>query len=1228
MPERPRTSVEVAAWVATALVLLIAACGSEKPAPGGQNAAAAREAPDSRSQEVVAGAKPSVATAPSAEPVRYGRDIRPILSDRCFTCHGADAAKREAKLRLDLAEGAVKTNDEGRAAVVPGDPAASLLLARVASHDPKFVMPPPAANRRPVSAEEAALLERWIKEGANYEPHWAFVPPVRPEPPPSRSAGERTTIDRFIRARLAKEGIEPSPEAEKSVLARRLFLDLTGLPPTPEEEEAFVADPAPNAYEAWVDKLLNEEPYVSRYAERMTTPWLDASRYADTIGIHTDAGRQMWAWRDWVLGAFRSNLPFDRFIADQIAGDLANDATLDQKVASGFNRNHVITDEGGAINDEYLVEYAVDRTTTTGAVFLGLTLGCVRCHDHKYDPISMQEFYGLYSFFNSIEEPGLYSQLPNPERAFEPFIEVPSPEIAAKLASHRAEQARLSSERAVVKPEEESEREAWFKKLPADCGVLWASPEALRAESKKGAVLSLLPDGSVLASGENPPTDEHVLEMRFSGSGYRLFMLEAMPDESLAAGRVGRAPNGNAVLTNLAVEAVSVADPTQRRTVRFSWIWSDMEQENGDFGISNAIDGDRRSGWAVDGHNREGGRWAMLLSDEPVGFAGGTAITLRLSYDSAYPQHAFGRVRFRAAAVGEKGLAALPVTQSDWYMVGPFAADREAVWSKAFGPEQDATIDRAKNYGSGNRIYQHTKFQDGRVHALAGGTNAFYLARRIFAPEARELPVALGSDDGIRVFLNKVEVFTNKVERGAAADQDKTTLKLARGENLIVVKIVNTGGEGGFYYKSTLGIDELIGVLAGALLPETSQAPSLAARLREGWRERFSPGYRKLTAALDGLSQSIAEIQKSVPMSMVMKELPSPRATYVLKRGQYDQPDKARPAVRMVPAALGRLPEGAPLDRRGLAAWLTAAENPLVARVAVNRFWETIFGTGLVRTSEDFGLQGEWPSHPELLDWLAVEFRESGWNVKGLLKTIVTSAVYRQSSQFRADVGERDPDNRLLAYFPRRRLSAETIRDQALYVSGLLVEKFGGPSVKPYQPEGLWEEVAMLQSNTRTYKMGAGADLYRRSLYTYWKRASPPPNMLALDAPTREFCTIRRISTNTPLQALVLWNDVQMVEAARALAERTLAAAGDDRARLAAAFKRCTGRRPDAHEAASLEAALEDFRARYRADPAAAAKVLEPGERPVPKDADVVELAAWTLVSNALLALDGVISRS
>ena len=1173
-------------------------------------------------------ASDALASLAQQEPVRYGRDIRPILSDRCFLCHGPDRAKQQASLRLDIREEAIAPREDG-AAIVPYDAQASQLWMRISSHDPDVMMPTPESAKRPLSTDEQALLRRWIEEGASYESHWAFSPPQTAQIPALRdSEWPRNDIDRFVLASMERAGVAPSTPTDDSSLLRRVFLDLTGLPPTPAETDAYLADVSPDRYEQLVQRLMTEEPYASRHAERMAVPWLDIARYADTSGIHMDAGRQMWLWRDWVINAFRSNKPYDQFIIEQLAGDLIPNATVDQLVASGFNRAHVTSDEGGAIDEEYRLEYAVDRVNTTGAAFLGLSVGCARCHDHKFDPVTTEDFYSLVAFFNSNEEPGIYSQLPDAYRALEPSIDVPRPEDAPRLAILAQAEARARAEQDGAGEAEKADLALFVADTRA--GVHAVPVTITSAHSRDGATLTAQADGSVLASGTSPARDEHTIVLRTDARDMRLIMLEALTDATLAQNRVGRAPNGNAVLDSIEVEAISLRDPAQTEKVNLVWAWADYEQENGDFHVVNALTKGEGRQWAVRSHEVEGSRTAFFAAEKPFGFDGGTELRITLNYDSPYDQHMFGRVRVTPMQASEAALARLPEATSGWYIVGPFFGESGAAYTTNYGPESATRFVRGEKFGT-EAASDAWRFAptvlEAQAVGLAASVGCEFIGRQIYSPDARTIELSFGSDDGLMVYLNGVKVHETVEPRSVAPDQDRVSLHLVAGENFLVCKVVNTGGNAAFFHRALPRDGVFDPRMVALIASDESVRPAVRDAATNAWRIRFSPSYIAAAAKIDAVAAERNTLLATTPKTMVMKESAMARPTYVQTRGAYDQADMNRPVSRAVPKVLGALPEGAPQNRLGLAQWIVSAENPLTARVTVNRVWETMFGNGIVRTSDDFGMQGEWPTNEALLDYLAVRFRNGGWNMRELVRDIVTSATYRQSSRVRSELAVADPSNRLLSYFPRSRLSAEQIRDQALYVGGLLREKVGGPSVKPYQPEGLWQEVAMLQSNTREYEQGMGDDLWRRSLYTYWKRAAPPPTMLTFDAPTREFCATRRLITNTPLQALALWNDPQFVEAARGAAERTLRESNDDAARLELLFRRATGVRPSRATIDSMREMLEQNRARYVAAPAEAAQFLAVGATPVAADMDSAELAAWTLLANAVLSSDATIVK-
>jgi hypothetical protein len=1182
-------------------------------------------APDTVSEQTVSEQAVSEQTA-LAKPlatVSYGRDIRPILSDRCFRCHGPDAGERAADLRLDLREFAIADRD-GSAAVVPGQPERSLLIDRIKSHDPDERMPPAASNKPALQPDEIARFEQWIQEGATYEDHWAFAVPQRPDVP---QVGAAHPVDSFLKYARTQRGFESSPAADRATLCRRVFLVLTGLPPTPEELDAWLLDSRADAYEQLVERLLTVEPYATRHAEHLASIWLDAGRYADTSGIHMDAGRQGWLWRDWLIEAIRSDKPFDEFVVEQLAGDLLPEATPEQIVATGFLRNHVTTDEGGAINQEYLVEYAAERTATVGSVFLGLTVGCARCHDHKYDPIRQQDYYRLFSFFNNNEEPGLYSQSKNARRALEPNVSVPS---EAQLQEKEQVEAKIATATAVlddVDPDERRNYRAFLAEAAAQLGLEWLRPRVVVATSSGGATLTVLDDGSVLGSGKSPGDDQQTFTLAMDALEQRWLCLEALPDESLPKGLLSRASHGNSVLQFVKFEIRprqgSGDGPGEWQTLTIRYALADVEQQNGDYGIGNALL-DNGIGWAVAGHNVPGPRSAWFLSEQPFGFEGGTELRVTLSYDSSFTQHVLGRVRFATSRSTDEGLATLPLATTGYHTCGPFAAkEKEAIYDTEFGPELVTAIDRTQKFGKRKWQYKD-KLKRGETNLLNTGRNATFVAQRLWLPADREVELALGSDDGYQLFLDGKRIDEQRVNRGVKLDQNRTKIQLSKGEHLLVMKICNTGGAGGFAIQYLPGSNELHGDLFLAMVPGIVDDEHRGERLLHAYRSNRSPVYRERSANLKTLKGQLTAIEASVPRAMIMQERAMMRPTFVLARGEYDQPDQQRPVTRELPQMFGTLGDDLPKNRLGLARWLVSDQNPLLRRVSVNRLWEFVFGTGIVRTSEDFGLQGEWPSHPELLDWLACEFQSKNHSVREMLKLMVTSKAFRQRSRV-SSAAEHDPDNRLLSWFPRRRLTAEAIRDQALYISGLLIEQTGGPSVKPYQPEGLWREVAMLQSNTRIFKRDDGDSLWRRSLYTYWKRACPPPSLLTFDAPTREFCTIRRGTTNTPLQALVLWNDEQFVEAARLLATRTVREQDNDRDRLAAMYRRTTGRELRGKQESMAMHTLRELQRRYQADPEAAKQLLGVGDKPMDGELPASLVAAFTMMASAFLDLDATV---
>lgn len=1012
---------------------------------------------------LLAGTVPATALAQPAtgQNVEFNRNIRPILSNSCFACHGPDTAARQAGLRLDQRELATQPLDSGLRAIVPGDSASSELIQRIQSGDPDVRMPPPESNRQ-LTAIQRQLLARWIDQGAEYETHWAFVAPRRsPLPTVRKTNWVRQDIDRFVLAQLEAKRLQPAPEATRETLIRRVAFDLTGLPPTLQEVDAFLADKSARAYEHMVDRYLTSPAY----GEHMARHWLDLARYADSNGYQYDTERQQWVWRDWVIDAYNRNLSFDQFSIQQLAGDLLPNATPQQRLATGFNRNHGITIEGGIIDEEYRVEYVMDRLVTTGSVWLGLTIGCARCHEHKYDPISQREFYQLYAFFNQVPERGM--------RGFQPMERIPSPLAEEKIQAIDRQLAALNLE--LQKPVEIDPLLARWAAEIADSPTTWQilTPESM--SSSGGSKMTRLDDNSILVGPPNPDRDVYEITAPATATRLTAVRLEALTHPTLPAGGPGRHSNSNFVLSEFELDIESPGDPTSHTAVQFSRALADYSQRG--YEIAKAIDGvtNGNNGWAVDGPTRKQPATAIFVLKRPIDLPANARLRFRLKHVAGFKTHGIGRPR-------------LSISSHD-----PDKLDFE-------GPPAD--------------------------------------------------------------------------------------------------------------------------LIAIAKQPAAERSESQQQRLRQYFLQHHGP-HIELQAQIEKLQ---AARSQAFPETMVMRDLEQPRPTFVLTRGAYDAP--ADPVSPDVPEIFPRLPAETPRNRLALAQWLFDPAHPLTARVAVNRHWERLFGIGLVKTSEDFGLQGELPSHPQLLDWLAVEFIESGWDVKHLLRLILVSATYRQSSHVGQEAYRTDPDNRLLARGPRIRLTAEEIRDNALAVSGLLVNRLGGRSVYPYQPPGLWLELNNRPGYSQAYQPGSGDALYRRSLYTFWKRTVPSPMLKTLDAPEREFCTLNRSRTNTPLQALLLLNGTQFVEAARHLAVRMLEQGGaDTNAKLEYGFRLVTARRPTAAEIDVLRAVYESELVRFQNDAAAAERVLRVGESARGTTANPARHAAWTSVARMLLNLNEAITK-
>ena len=1162
--------------------------------------------------------------------IDYSRDIRPIFSDNCYECHGPDAAVRKAHLRLDRREDVVAALPNGVVPIVPGDADASVLIHRVTATDPTDRMPPAIGDHTALSATQIDLLRTWINQGAHWATHWSFIKPTRPPVPQTHgSSVVRNPIDSFILTRLEGDMLRQSPEADRATLLRRITLDLTGLPPTPIDVDAFVSDKIPGAYTRVITRLMRSP----RFGEHMARYWLDAARYGDTHGLHLDNDRSMWPWRDWVIDAFNSNMPFDQFTIEQLAGDLIPEPTLEQRIATGFNRNNVSTSEGGAIDAEYLVKYAADRVETTATVWMGLTMACAQCHDHKFDPISQKEYYEFFAFFNNTTENAMDGNRSDPP----PVVRVARGEQRNILESLEAELQTQLARIEAPDPLIDSAQREWESRWRSLWAAQWQALEVSSATSRGGATLTTLEDGSTLASGENPAKDVYTFVARTDATDISLLRLEALTHPDLPHTGPGRAVNANMVLSEIEATAVSVLDPARRQVIRFATASADHQQMNGPFLVTMAIDGliDDTNGWAIEGFNRREDRTAVFAAAEPFGFAGGTELTVRLRFETIHAQHTIGRTRLSIAGSGEMNEVFAGASMSEWQVAGPFAAESgQIAHDTAYGPEQNLdAISLNDSWADGDDTLSwraEPAFHNGVLHMLPGDIAATYLYRTVTSPTARSMDLSLGSDDAIKVWLNGARVHDNYVPRGVAADQDRITIDLQAGDNHLLMKITNLGGGYGFYFKPTdegHGSD-LLRIVNLLALDEQARTPDTETAIANFYRRHYSPDLRPVFEHADDLRRRQTELQAALPITLVMNENPMRRQTYILNRGQYDDPRDPVSATtpQCLPPITPRDTEYA--DRLDMARWLVRDDHPLTARVIVNRLWQQVFGTGIVETVSDFGSQGQWPSHPELLDWLAVEFIESGWDVRHMMRLMLTSATYRQSAAVTPELLTIDPDNRLLARGPRFRLDAEVIRDQALAASGLLVEQIGGPGVRPYQPEGLWKAVAYPDSNTQVFMADGGDAQYRRSMYTYWKRTSPPPNMTAFDAPDRETCTVRRPRTNTPLQMLVLLNDRQFVEAARVLAQRAMLESGNEPARqVTRAFRLLLAREPNQAELDVLLQLRQRMIDRYTADPSSAEQLLSVGDAPRDVPLDPIVHAAMTNVVSALLGLDETVTK-
>jgi mono/diheme cytochrome c family protein len=1060
------------------------------------NGLLAQETAAVKTQADSTGTASAEATVSSESAIVYNRDVRPILADHCFACHGPDSASRQADLRLDRRDDAMAST-----AFVAGDPGKSELIRRIELPEDDELAMPPASGHKRLTNEQKQTLVQWIAQGAQYQPHWSFIAPTRPElPAVSNLEWVRNPIDQFILAELDKSNLKPAVEADRRTLARRASLDLTGLPPTVEQVESFVADPSPDAYERFVDSLLESK----RYGEHRGRYWLDYARFGDTHGIHFDNYREMWSYRDWVIDAFNRNLPFDQFTIEQLAGDLLPQPSLDQMVATGFNRCNITTNEGGVIAEEYKVLYARDRTETTSLVWMALTTGCAVCHDHKFDPISQTEFYQLSAFFNNTTQPVMDGNVPNTPPVIsvplfedrERFIEV---QTAVKNAQQQLNEIRTN------------ERQRF------DAGSdLISSDEIADTATSDGLILhGLLGEGagpaSTLMINGKPRIRVAQTPLKWGEGHSAPAALEIAPDSVLNIGQ-------------------AASDLEFDRAFSYG-AWIHPKAGN----VGGAV-------FAKMNENNDYRGFDLWLEGNRVG------------------AHIIHKWPDNAVKVVTKN---------------PLAANQ---WHHVF-----ITYNGSGN-DDGLQIYINGVLQGDRT----------VTAKSLTATIRNDVPMLVGARSNgsspSNVLVNDIRLYERLLTPGEVA-QIATASRIA--------------------YL--------------AARPAAARLPQQNDELFAWWLNLNSTAYSEAVALLATLNQEESAIRSRGTIAHVMTEQTEEAEAFVLARGEYDQ--RGQRVTPSVPAVFPSMPDDLPKNRMGLAKWLLRDDHPLTARVTVNRFWQEVFGVGLVASSGDFGITGELPSHPELLDWLAVDFRESGWDVKRLLRMIVTSSAYRQSAQTDEQKLAIDRDNRLLSRGPRFRMDAEMIRDYTLQASGLLSAKIGGPSVKPYQPEGVWEAVAMRGSNTRDYRRDQGESLYRRSLYTFWKRSAPPASMDIFNAPSREVCTIRRDRTNTPLQALATLNDPQAIEAARNLAAIAIKSSSEPDVRVDLIAKRVLARSFDAPELEIIKDSIASLSQYFQDNPDAAIELIKVGDSPVPADIATSELATYTMLANQVMNLDEVLNK-
>jgi len=1179
--------------------------------------------------------------AHAEDTVQFNRDVRPILTNNCFRCHGPDAHERKKDLRFDQREVAVNELPDGVTAIVPGDPAASEMIKRITSDDPDYRMPPPEAHKT-LTADQIDTLKKWVAQGAPYEKHWSLNTPTKPElPKVDNGDWPRNAIDHFVLDKLQAKGLSPEPTADKATLIRRVTFDLTGLPPTAEQVEAFVNDDSPDAYEKLVDRLL-DSPH---YGEHMARFWLDVIRYGDTHGLHLDNYREIWPYRDWVIRAFNDNIPYDEFTVMQLAGDLKKNPSQDDLIASGYNRMHVTTGEGGSIKEEVYVRNVIDRTESTATVFMGLTAGCAVCHDHKFDPISQKEFFQLFAFFNNLDA----NPMDGNKKAHQPVIEVPTEQQKKQLAEHNQQLAELNK-----KADAELAKVEYNDPL-AENGdhelkreqIVWVDDELPPGADLQG-------DGLEWVDASQGPVHSGKRSMKRHSQGNQQHFFPTS-DQPL---RIGA---GDKFFAWVYLDPENPPKEIMLQYHSSSWLHRAYWGKNLiPYGKDNTTQRKRL------GNLPETGKWVRLEVDAAeIGIKPGTVITGMaftqydgISYwDKAGVETSANQQPQDYVWIDDEtpSGAKLAGDGKSWQWVGDknhpvHSGLRSLRRSMGDGLNQDYFTQASPplEIHADDRLFAYVyldpenppksvqlQFNSGKwMHRVRWGGEAHGAGR----PDGQDYVASetipeTGKWVRLEVPIEKVEIKPGQKLNGWAFTQVGGTVYWDKAGVHTYFPPDDRHLRSLLVWQQKYGKDESVPkpVRDAIALATDKRKDKHKKTIRdyylrhvyEGTRDRFDP----INEQADQIKQKIAKLKKAKATTLVMKERPEPRDAFVLIRGEYDQ--KGEKVTRKTPEALPPMGEDLPRDRMGLAKWLIDRDHPLTARVAVNRFWQQCFGAGIVKTSEDFGSQGSPPSHPELLDYLAVQFIDDGWDIKKLMKRIVTSATYRQSAVIEPKKLEIDPANRLLARGPRFRLDAEMLRDQALKISGLLNEKMYGEPVKPPQPAGIWEAVGYTRSNTANFKADTGEKIFRRSVYSFWKRTAPPPPMTTFDAPSRESCTIRRERTNTPLQALVLMNEVQFVESARNLAQRAMLEAGDEPAQRAAfMYKRATAHDPSESELNVMLDAYRDHLATYRKDPSAARQLITYGQTEPADKLDDAELAAWTMVANLVMNLDETINKN